>query len=1032
MVICNFYFSRSHSAQLNSNVLAQPIAQLPVVEEDNADLVQVPPIELDRNPITGESVVEIQPPFASFLKEHQVDGIKFMYKNVVDDYLKLENGGGGGCILAHAMGLGKTLQVITLIHTLVSDYHISPFIKKILIVVPKNVIFNWALEFNKWFEKANMRPSCRLYEMIYATKPESRYRLLAEWDDNGGVMLMTASTFSNMVVGKTAKNGEIVHFRETRDPRLVHDLLDPGADLLFIDEAHLMKNDETLFYLALSDIATKRRVALTGTPLQNNLFEYYVMVNYVRPNFLGTKTQFRERFVQIISAGECKDSDPLAVQVMKRTVHVLNRRLEDIVHRKDFSILTENLPPKYEVVLSFQLTEAQKKIYQTYMHVNVDYGHRSLRSLVKRVFVDLIIVNMIVNHPFILRNYYQKKNEEIFAQINGFEDDEDDDDDDDDENENENEKPQLQDTTWFEQFLGEVEADSPKLSAKYLAMLFILEEAYRCDDKVIIFSQSLFNLDFIEDVLVAKSTQSQGAFPHRWKYDTDYLRLDGGVSAEERSRMINDFNNTANRRMRLFLISSRAGGLGINLIGANRCIIFDCTWNPTTDSQALSRIFRFGQTKPCYVYRFIAFGTMENVIYRRQVQKTALSYRVLDRSGVTRHYLKKDILQLYNYEEPNMFNRMLPALPPDDVLKKLLLEHDQHIVTVHEHDSLLANKESENLSWSERQQAWNDFLANRDLGRAVLQRQPNFEEEEEFVEGAVVGDYEYSQELEDDNFLGVRPPRIFPKQEPSIRTGGGGDGGGAASTSKSARKRRGGGASTSKFVPKNEPSILTCGTVGGASTSKFVPPPQPSSLAYGAAAAAAASTSKRARTRKTGGASTSTSIPRNDSSILTCVTVGASTSGIVLRPATPGPSSLGATFKAGSYNLLTSPNGTLTLVPLNGARAQPAPKVSNYRPSAGAVPSLVMPSTVHPTGPSVAEPVDMAAPYFATAGVAQHGPPAPPPRTPPPPPPQLVRAPEVITVRDSSSPAGGRILATTDDDHDYHQNNVEEEIIFWE
>lgn len=151
----------------------------------------------------------------------------------------------------------------------------------------------------------------------------------------------------------------------------------------------------------------------------------------------------------------------------------------------------------------------------------------------------------------------------------------------------------------------------------------------------LVFSQSLYSLDVIEHFLNYIDEQTQhnsaaAAFTGSWSLGQDYFRLDGSTPVEQRNSSCKHFNSPSNPRARLFLISTRAGGLGINLVAANRVIIFDVSWNPSHDIQSIFRVYRFGQNKPCYIYRFLALGTMEEKIYERQVTKQAISKRVID------------------------------------------------------------------------------------------------------------------------------------------------------------------------------------------------------------------------------------------------------------------------------------------------------------------------------------------------------------------------------------------------------------------
>ena len=133
---------------------------------------------------------------------------------------------------------------------------------------------------------------------------------------------------------------------------------------------------------------------------------------------------------------------------------------------------------------------------------------------------------------------------------------------------------------------------------------------------MLVFSQSLLSLDLIEDFLsrvneahesVEKSKQNSiNDYLDTWVSGKDYYRMDGSTAADTRKIWCKYFNRSTSHRMRLFLISTKAGGLGINLVAANRVIIFDASWNPSHDVQSIFRVFRFGQTKPVYIYRLVS------------------------------------------------------------------------------------------------------------------------------------------------------------------------------------------------------------------------------------------------------------------------------------------------------------------------------------------------------------------------------------------------------------------------------------------
>lgn len=145
---------------------------------------------------------------------------------------------------------------------------------------------------------------------------------------------------------------------------LQQNLLDPGADLVICDEGHLLKGEKTYIHSAMNRIRTMRRIILTGTPLQNNLDEYYTVIQFVKPSLLGTRKEFRNRFANPIGNGQYDNSTPSDIQKMKRRSHVLFTLLEGCVQRMDSSYLTKYLPPKQEFVVYIRLTQLQIELYE--------------------------------------------------------------------------------------------------------------------------------------------------------------------------------------------------------------------------------------------------------------------------------------------------------------------------------------------------------------------------------------------------------------------------------------------------------------------------------------------------------------------------------------------------------------------------------------------------------------------------------------------------------------------------------------------
>jgi superfamily II DNA/RNA helicase len=176
----------------------------------------------------------------------------------------------------------------------------------------------------------------------------------------------------------------------------------------------------------------------------------------------------------------------------------------------------------------------------------------------------------------------------------------------------------------------------PEFSGKFLVLERFLDKMHReTTDKIVLISNFTEVMDVFEKLLRKK------------RYS--FFRLEGSTTIKKRQKLVDQFNNPDNPE-RVFLLSSKAGGCGINLIGANRLILFDPDWNPASDQQALARVWRDGQKKNCFVYRFLTTGTVEEKIFQRQAHKQALSASVVDaKEDEARHFTVGDLKKLFLY-----------------------------------------------------------------------------------------------------------------------------------------------------------------------------------------------------------------------------------------------------------------------------------------------------------------------------------------------------------------------------------------------
>jgi SNF2 family DNA or RNA helicase len=572
------------------------------------------------------------------VKPHQVNGIQFMWREIITDPKQQ------GCLLAHTMGLGKTMQVISLLVTIalsaksdevrIRDQVPEHLMKtKTLILCPPSLIDNWHDELIMW------RPYPEVLGKLYKIQTQKRlFRLqqMSQWAKDGGVLIASYELFRGLISNDGKKLSEEEHAQVQRD------LLE-SPTIVVADEAHKMKNAGAKITQVASRFKTTSRIALTGSPLANNLEEYHTMIDWIAPGYLGTIVQFRAKYSEPISHGLYEDSTPNDKRLSLRKLITLGRDLEPKLNRADISAVEKEMPSKTEFFITIPLTPLQVKAYNIYAQALLK-GNGMNSPGNTRLWQWLHVLGLLCNHPLPFvnkldeRKYSLAKPRQTKAMAAT------------DESQGEalptdvvlsdiGLSPEMieQALKPFRKLDEEDRLEDPVLSNRSLIVKQIVEESIDIGDKVLIFSHTIPTLNYLEKMV----DDVEGCKP---------CRIDGETKMSTRQEATKVFNKKESA-FNVFLISMKAGGLGLNLQGANRVIIYDFGFNPTWEDQAIGRAYRLGQQKSVFVYRFRAGGTFEDVTYNKAVFKTTLFSRVVDKKNYMSQAKKSLSSYLFDVKE---------------------------------------------------------------------------------------------------------------------------------------------------------------------------------------------------------------------------------------------------------------------------------------------------------------------------------------------------------------------------------------------
>ncbi|NWI23100.1 ERC6L protein, partial [Sula dactylatra] len=571
------------------------------------------------------------------LFQHQREGVAFLYR--------LHRDGRPGGILADDMGLGKTIQVIAFL----SGMFDAELIRHVLLIMPTTLVSSWLAEFARW------TPGLRVKEFYGSSKTERTRNLERVQRKNGIIITSYQMLINNWKQLASSYEQEFVW------------------DYVILDEAHKIKCPSNKTTKCVYAIPAKHRLLLTGTPVQNNLREMWSLFDFAcQGSLLGTAKTFKMEYENPITRAREKDATlgekALGLKISENLMTIIKpyflRRTKDDIKtnhadKPDAPLPedpSENIVPlmpsltrKNDFVVWVYLAPVQEEIYRNFL--SLDHVKEVLMTT-RSPLAELTVLKKLCDHPRLLsaraciqlgleeQEYSEQDHRSEAGMLPGA-----------------NKIDHLSDETVIQE------------SGKMLFLVGLLERLREEGHQTLVFSQSRKMLDIIEHVL-----------SHR---QFKIMRIDGTVThLTEREKRISAFQS--NKDYSVFLLTTQVGGVGITLTAASRVVIFDPSWNPATDAQAVDRAYRIGQKENVVIYRLITCGTVEEKIYRRQVFKDSLIRQTTgDKKNPFRYFSKQELRELFTLEDTRTSATQIQLQSLHATQRKTDLQLDEHIAYLH-------------------------------------------------------------------------------------------------------------------------------------------------------------------------------------------------------------------------------------------------------------------------------------------------------------------------------------------------------------